>query len=320
MSTERVSVERMRCARVVLGFVLVLVALPALRAHAQSCCGKLDVPLATTERAANRMHQLLAGLAYEFGLSNDGFTEQGFGLETSEAHTLTLDASYGVTDWLTPTFAVPFVYKHYRALVGGESVARHVLGVGDALLLAKFGILGTRTFAPGALRMWLAPGVKLPTGTYRHDDEYGRLPASAQLGSGSFDAVAAAFASIGLTGPGSKNLLMLNVVARITTENSEGYRAGHSIESTLFITAAQIDRLGLRIGPQLRFGMRDRQAGMQLANTGATRLSARAGGAFSLDDTISLTADVQVPLYSRVHGDQLDPLLAAAFGLLVTYP
>jgi hypothetical protein len=289
-------------------------------ARAQSCCGKLDVPLGTTERAANRGGQLLAGLSYELGVSRDGFTEQGFGIETAETHTFTLDASYGLTGWLTPSFALPLAYKHYGALVGGDEVSRHVFGFGDALLIAKLALVGNRSFAPGALRIWVAPGVKLPTGSYRHDDAYGRLPASAQLGSGSFDAVGAAFAAIGLSGPGSKNLLMLSVVARITTENPEGYRAGHSIESTLFVTAAQIERLGLRLGPELRFGMRDRQAGMPLANTGATRISARGGAAYSLDDTTSITADVQVPIYSRVHGDQLDPRVAAAVGLLVTYP
>ena len=294
--------------------------LGASRAHAQSCCGKLDVPLTGTERAANRYGQLLAGISYDLSLSHDGFTEQGYGIESAETHTLALDASYGVTNWFTPSIALPLLYKHYGALVEGASVSRHVIGPGDALVFAKFTLLGGGSFAPGALRVWVAPGIKVPTGAYRRDDAYGRLPSSAQLGSGSFDAIGAAFASIGLDGPGSRMLLMMNIVVRLTTENPEGFRAGHAIDSTLYVTASQISRLGLRIGPQLRFGMRDRQAGMPLGNTGATRLSGRAGAAFSIDDATSITADIQVPIYSRVHGDQLDPLLSAALGLLVTYP
>jgi hypothetical protein len=297
-----------------------VLALIAARAHAQSCCGKLDVPLAGTERAANRGGQLMVGLSYELALSHDGFTEQGYGIERAQSQTVTLDASYGVTHWLTPSVALPLTYKHFGALVGGDEVTRHAFGAGDTLVLIKLAVAGARAMAPGALRLWIAPGVKLPTGTYRRDDAFGRLPASAQTGSGSFDGVVAAFASFGLDGEASKTLLGLSAIARLTTENPEGFRAGHSFDGSAFLTFTQIERLGLRFGPQLRFGMRDRQAGMQLANTGATRLSGRAGAVYSVDDTWSLTADVQVPIYSRVHGDQLDPLLVTTFGLLVSYP
>lgn len=290
------------------------------RTHAQSCCGKLDVPLAGTERAANREGQVMAGVAYELGLSHDGFTEQGFGITRADTHTLTVDASYGITNWLTAGFAVPLMYKRYAALVDGESVSRDVFGVGDALVLAKFAWIGNGAFAPGALRLWVAPGVKLPTGPYQTDDDYGRLPAAAQLGSGSFDGVGAAFASIGLDGEGSKALLLASVVGRFTTENSEGFRAGHSIESTIYVTSSHIEHWGLRIGPQLRIGARASQNEVELANTGAIRLGGRAGAAYSLSENTSLTADIQVPIYGRVHGDQLDPLLAAGIGLLATYP
>lgn len=311
---------RSACAAHVVAIVVLLLALVATRAAAQSCCGKLDVPLAGTERGANKGGQLLLGVSYELGVSNSGYIEQGFGIESADTSTLTLDASYGITRWLTPSIALPFAYKYYGALVGGQDVSRSTVGVADALILVKLAVLGSTEMAPGALRVWFAPGIKLPTGPYRHDDKYGRLPAAAQLGSGSYDAVAAAFASIGLAGEGSQNLLMLSVVGRYTTENSEGYRAGHSIESTLYVTASQIKNLSLRAGPQLRFGMRDRQSNLLLGNTGATRLSVRAGGAYSLSENSSLTADLQVPIYGRVHGNQLDPVIAVTLGMLVSYP
>ena len=299
---------------------LTLVGTSAHRAAAQSCCGKLDVPLAGTERAANRGGQWLAGISYELGFSHNGLVQEGYGIERAMTNTLTFDLSYGITRWLTPSIALPVVYKYYGARVGDDEVSRNTFGIGDTLVLVKFGVLGSGEFAPGALRIWIAPGIKLPTGSYRHDDAYGRLPASAQLGSGSFDGVLAAFAAFGLTGEASKNLLILSVVARATTENSEGYRAGHYFESTLYVTASQIKKVGLRIGPQLRFGMRDRQAGMPLGNTGATRIALKAGAAYAMGETTSLTADLQIPLYGRVHGDQLDPLLAFTLGLLVSYP
>jgi hypothetical protein len=318
MRTSKIDTMRGRLRWFLFGCVVPV--LSAGRADAQSCCGKLDVPLAGTERVGNRDGQLLAGLSYELALSHDGFTEQGYGIVRAQTHTLTLDASYGVTNWLTPGVALPLLYKHYAALVSGDSVPRHTLGVGDTLVLVKLTLVGASALAPGALRIWLAPGLKLPTGAYQQDDAYGRLPAAAQPGSGSFDGVAAAFAAVGLDGEPGKTLLIMSIVARLTTENPEGFRAGHSFDGTLYLSLSQIERIGLRFGPQLRFGMRDRQARMPLANTGALRVLGRGGAAFSVDDAWSITADVQVPIYARVHGDQLDPLFAATLGLLLSYP
>ena len=112
--------------------------------QAQSCCGKLDVPLAGTERAANKGGQLLVGVSYELGVSHNGYIEQGFGIDSARTNTLTLDASYGITSWLTPSIAVPFAYKSYSALVDGREHSRNTVGVGDALVLVKLGLIGQR--------------------------------------------------------------------------------------------------------------------------------------------------------------------------------
>ena len=114
--------------------------------------------------------------------------------------------------------------------------------------------------------------------------------------------------------------MLTSLVGRFTTENSERFRVGHSLEGTIYVTSSHIERLGLRIGPQLRIGARARQNDLELPNTGAIRLGGRAGAAYSLNENASLTADLQVPIYGRVHGDQLDPLLAVSIGLLATYP
>ncbi len=309
-------------ASVLLGALCLVLCSATQSAEAQSCCGKLDVPLAGTERAANRHGQLIVGLAYELGFSAHGYVQDGYGIARAQTHTATLDASYGVTSWFTPSLALPLAWKQYDPFyVGGVSESRHVFGPGDALVLAKLAFVGQRSYAPGELRIWAAPGIKLPTGAYQDGDAFGRLPPPAQLGSGSFDAVGAVFASVGLRGEASKTLLLLSAVGRLTTENSEHYRFGSSVETTAYLNFSRVlPHLALRIGPSLRVGARDTQSGFALHNTGGLRTFASAGAVYSFEENLSVTLDAQVPVYSHVNERQLEPVWSASLGVIVAYP
>jgi hypothetical protein len=181
---------------------------PARQAHAQSCCGRVDLPVTSTERPGARRGALVLGLDYEYTFMDDGLVVSGYGMASGHSHTATLDASYGATSWLTPGVIVPFTYKRFDALIDGRDETRSTGGLGDAALLLKFGVLGRLALAPGALRAWLLAGVKFPTGDFEDRDGFGQLPASAQAGTGAWDAVGGATASIGLAGPGSRLVLV----------------------------------------------------------------------------------------------------------------
>jgi hypothetical protein len=279
----------------------------------------MDLPLSATQRAGSREGELVIGAAYEYALSRDGMISELLEVKRVHSHRLGLDVGYGVTDWLTPNLTLPVGFKLAEERIGSSDETRSTAGLGDALLLAKVTLIGARTFAPGALRVWLAPGVKMPTGTSTKDDEFGRIPPPAQLGTGSWDGLASAFASIGLTGEGGKLLLLAQLTARITTENPESYRFGHTLDAALALQGPVSEAFALRAGPSLAWAARDELEDIPIGNSGGLTLAARGGVAWAFAEEMSLGLDLEVPVIRAVNGDQLDPVIRGSLGWLAVF-
>ena len=290
---------------------------PTARAHAQACCGRMDLPLSSTQRTGSRAGELVAGVAYEYALSRDGIVSELLEVKRVHTHRLALDVGYGATAWLTPNLTLPFAAKLTEERIGSMDETRSTFGLGDMLALIKVTLVGADEYAPGALRLWLAPGVKLPTGPYRADDEFGRIPPPAQLGTGSWDALASAFASIGLTGEDGKLLLLGQLTARLTTANPEQYRFGHTFDAGLALQGPVSEAFALRAGPALAWAARDEYQEIPVGNSGGLTLAGRGGVAWAFAQDMSLGLDLEVPVLRAVNGDQLDPVFRGSLGWLV---
>jgi len=277
----------------------------------------MDLPLSATQRAGSRQGELVGSLSYELALADDGLQTARLRVDRMHSHRVTLDLGYGVTSWLTPNVALPVQTKLIDERIGGSEETRSTFGLGDAVLLVKLTVVGAAAYAPGKLRLWLAPGVKLPTGSYRHSDDFGRIAPPAQPGTGSVDAIAAAFASVGLTGEGSAWLLLSQAVLRLTTANDEGYRFGHTLDASALVQVAALDWLALRAGPALHGAGRDRAGDIAIVDSGGWTLGARWGAALSLAEQMSLALDLELPVLRDVHGEQLDPVINGSLGLLI---
>ena len=89
---------------------------------------------------------------------------------------------YGITPKLAAFFILPTQYKRLRTVAGN----RDAFGIGDTSLFFRYTIYSKdavgRTFR-------IAPflGIKAPTGEDNKSDGLGLLPASVQLGTGSWD-------------------------------------------------------------------------------------------------------------------------------------
>jgi hypothetical protein len=248
---------------------------------------------------------------------DDGLIQQGYGFERAQAHAVIAEASYGVTSWLTPSLIVPVGVRAYETVMAQAPRSRSTAGLGDVIVLLKTPIMGRQALAPGAHRLWLAGGLKLPTGRFEDADGIGRLPPSAQLGSGSFDGVLALFDSIGVSGPDGKLSLFTSAVYRHTTANKEGYRFGDDFVGSADLSLAAFERVSLRGGLRVRAAAADRQDGQGLENAGGWLLYARAGAAWHLRTDASISLDLHVPTLSRLEGDQLDPRIQVVLGLVV---
>lgn len=102
---------------------------------------------------------------------------------------------YGVTGDLTVFGVLPYLDKELDVTTpGGQRVTRDTNGIGDARLFGRYTVF--QDDAPGR-NFRVAPflGIELPTGDDDDRDSFGTLPATLQLGSGSWDPFAGVVAT-----------------------------------------------------------------------------------------------------------------------------
>ncbi|MFQ5784947.1 MAG: transporter [Alphaproteobacteria bacterium] len=94
---------------------------------------------------------------------------------------------YGVTGDFAVFGVLPYLHKSLDVTTaGGQRVTRDTDGIGDARLFARYTVF--HDDAPGrTFRVSPFAGVELPTGDDDDSDALGTLPATLQLGSGSWD-------------------------------------------------------------------------------------------------------------------------------------
>ncbi len=93
---------------------------------------------------------------------------------------------YGVTSDLAMFGAVPYVDKQLELISNGERRTRSARGLGDISLFSRYTVF-KNNFPGGNFRVAPFAGVETPTGDDAESDAFGRLPASVQPGSGSWD-------------------------------------------------------------------------------------------------------------------------------------
>jgi Putative MetA-pathway of phenol degradation len=102
---------------------------------------------------------------------------------------------YGVTADLAVFGVLPYLNKNLEVTTpGGQRVTRSTNGIGDARLFGKYTIF-KNNFPGGSFRVAPFAGLELPTGDNGDSDSLGTLPATLQLGSGSWDPFAGVVAT-----------------------------------------------------------------------------------------------------------------------------
>jgi len=93
---------------------------------------------------------------------------------------------YGVNNDLALFGVVPYVNKQLKLTTGGARVTRHADGLGDIKFFGRYTVF-KNNFKGGNFRIAPFAGIEVPTGKNKRSDALGRLPASVQSGSGSWD-------------------------------------------------------------------------------------------------------------------------------------
>ena len=230
-----------------------------------------------------------------------------------QTHTWTLDASYGITPWLTGELVLPFAFKSQQVGSGTTATgSRSTGGVADPLALLKLTIWGHHTPRPGALRVGLLGGIKFPLGSDDASDSGATLPASFQVSSGSMDYLAGAYYSVGLL---AKTSLYGSVVARLTTRNKQGYRFGHTVTGTTDFSVFHLWPVTFAAGLRASGATMDEERGQQTKNSGGWMLSGHLGVGYYPWDSLFFNLDAIIPMHKDLEGNQLASDMSLMLGV-----
>ena len=93
---------------------------------------------------------------------------------------------YGVDEDISVFAVLPYLDNRLDVTSGGERRTRETSGIGDIRLFGRH-VVVRKNWPARAFRLSLFAGIETPTGEDDESDRFGRLPASVQLGSGSWD-------------------------------------------------------------------------------------------------------------------------------------
>lgn len=213
--------------------------------------------------------------------------------------------------------AVPYVHRTHETLAEGDteqSASRHV-GLSDIRVLGRYqGFGDDHAFG-------VQFGLKLPTGKKKdrflsgpQTDEL--VDRGLQLGTGTTDVLLGLF-KFGMLSEGWGYFLQAQFQA--ATGESEGFRPGNA-----FTFSAGVRRGGQgRVSPQLQLNVRTEkpESGINsdAANSGSTLAHLSPGLVVTVNAQLTLSAFVQLPVYQRVSGLQLEPKVMASAQVSYTF-
>ena len=268
---------------------------------------------------------MLLGLTYQFDYLNREGEDEGAGhggmsheMEAEalrgQVHTGTFNASLGVSSWFTVGLLFPFTYKSQDVPVGMGETARTTGGIGDPLLLLKFTLWGHEAVAPGALRLGLIGGIKLPVGRSRARDDLGRLPQGFQVSSGALDLLAGVNGS---WGPAAKTQLLASVTYRHSFKDEDEYAFGEGVTATADVQIAHLYPLAITGGLRLAANGSDSERGEEVPASSALLLSAHLGLTYFITPSLFVNLDALTPMYWKLEGAFLTNRFTGVLGVTV---
>ena len=213
-------------------------------------------------------------------------------------HFLTVGAQYMSDQGWGVMAEVPYWQRHFATDDGGGVVAVDHGSLGDIRLEATYsGFFDDRSSG-------VSVGVKLPTGDYKDV----RFDRDTEIGTGSTDIIVGAFHHGALSDDGQWNYFA-EAQFEAAFDTRDGYRPGNELNVSAGIVYSAFDLGdGLKLSPLLKItaSERERDSGPNASpdDSGYERVLVAPGVELS-GDSWRLYADVEVPVYEHVNGNQL---------------
>jgi len=229
---------------------------------------------------------------------------------------------YGIINDLSIFGVMPLLDKTLKVTpLGNVRTKRSTSGFGDARLFARYTVF--KQNAPGrTFRIAPFAGIKMPTGKSRVSDALGTLPATLQLGSGSWDP----FGGVVATWQTLDYEIDAQVSYKLNT-TANGFRFGNelrldaSLQYRLWPQELGDDTPGFLYGVlegNFLYQEKNRSGGAALANSGGTRLFAAPGLQYVTRRWIA-EAIVQIPVFQDLNGTALKDNFTARAGFRVNF-
>lgn len=236
---------------------------------------------------------------------------------TTANRNTTLTADYGFSEDWGLTVLVPYLSRGHSTWAAGDTElsTSSSSGLGDVRVLGRY-----QGFSPE--HDWgLQFGLKLPTGSTHVRFEGGPqagqpLDRGLQPGTGSTDLLLGAYTF----GPINQSLdyfaqalLQLPVTAR------DDFKPGAGINLTAGVRYASEGPVSPHLQVNVRSEKRESGAQADVANSGATLVYLSPGATWTVTEQVKVYGFVQVPIYQRVNGLQLEPRTSLSVGVHYTF-
>jgi hypothetical protein len=218
---------------------------------------------------------------------------------------LWFDANYVINSAWAVTLGVPYHDRFHTTIAEGDTAisTSSARGIGDLRLLARY------QKANPAYSVGLQFGLKLPTGridqTFAEGPQAGELlDRGLQLGTGTTDLLAG-FSWFAHPAPA------VGCFAQVMIDQPLAARDGFLPSGSMNLSGGVRWLNSSRVTPQLQLNVKaeGREHGIEAdtANSGSTLAYLSPGATIELADHTSAFAFVQLPVYQRVNGLQLEP-------------
>jgi hypothetical protein len=220
-------------------------------------------------------------------------------------HTTLLGADYNFSRYWGISAQLPYTDRHHQTIAAGDTdiSTSDARGIGDLRVLARY-----QGFSDDA-GLGLQFGVKLPTGRFTQNFAAGPqvgtpLDRGLQLGTGTTDALIGVYKFGNLS---DSMAYFSQAMAQIALDARDGFRPGNSLNIDLGIRYLDAGRFTPQL--QLNIHSEQRESGGQSdrPNSGATLAYLSPGISMKITSRLNAFAFVQLPVWRRVNGLQLEP-------------
>lgn len=234
---------------------------------------------------------------------------------TNRNTTLTVDYGFNA-DWGL-SFQLPYLQRYHSTIAEGDTDVSESRSssIGDVRVLGRY-----QGFSPE--HNWgVQFGLKLPTGStdvnFRNGPQAGTpLDRGLQAGTGSTDLLLGVYTF----GPINQSFDYFGqAVVQLPVTSKDDFKPGAGLNVTAGVRYVTDGPVVPHLQVNIRSERKESGANADIPNSGATLAYLSPGATWSVTDKVKVYSFVQVPIYQRVTGFQLEPKYSVSVGLHYSY-